>query len=125
LAPLAWVGSVLFLVSLGHLLSWAADLPTERLAVTALLLHATALLLAALGLRVVRRSSSEARASFRPFASPLRHSVLVSTGLALPVVLLVDEGDVAWRAVATGWLSALWLVYAWTWVRRGLFAACQ
>jgi hypothetical protein len=114
-AVLAWVGSTFLLVGLAHLLTWAAELTSPRTAAVALLLHATILLGPVLLLRGGRR----------PFAVTLGRAALVSTFLALPVLVLLDGGSLDARAALTGWLSAVWMVLAWAERRRWLFACFQ
>jgi hypothetical protein len=116
---LTWVGSTLALAGLAHLLSWSAELTTERLAVTVLLLHGSLMLLASLGLRA-------AGARFRwLFVVPLSLAALVSTGAAAVVLVGFYSGPPESTARYLGWLSVVWLVHAWAEVRRGLFAAFQ
>jgi hypothetical protein len=122
---LAWTASALLLVGLAHLLHWAAVLTTERLATTALLLHANLVLLASLILRAVWQQPEQAAVARRILTRPLALAALVSTCLALPLPLFLDQGPFDARSLSLAWLSALWLVLAWTETSRWLFAAFQ
>src|SRR5262249_19532712 len=90
-----------------------------------LLLHATLALLGSLLLRV--RSCPAVRSTF---AVPLGESALLSTFLALPLLVLPvfegsARGQVAILAVYTGWLAALWLAAACCERWPALFAGFQ
>jgi hypothetical protein len=119
---LAWLGSVFVLVGVAHWLYWATVMPDAQLAAIALLLHATMVLVASLVLRALPGEGLDRR---RLFVVPLGQSALVSTVLALPLILLLDSGPLDIRARCLAWLSAVWLVIAWADVSRWLFAAFQ
>jgi hypothetical protein len=122
---LTWVGSTFLLLGLLHLLGWAADLTVPHLLTMTLLLHASLVLSAALLVRAIRREGEIALALRRLYGGPLSRAALVSTFVALPLVLLLDEGSLELRSVSMGWLAAIWLVISWAEVSRWLFAGCQ
>src|SRR5262249_42012319 len=60
----------------------------------------------------------------RVFARPLRGAALLSSFLAVPL-LLVGWGHAASLALYTAWLAAVWLAVAWGERRPGLVAGVQ
>jgi hypothetical protein len=122
---LSWIGSTLLLLGLVHLLSWSAELTTPRWAALALLLHASTLLGPVLMLRGIRRQGNVLSELRYLFAGPLTWAALVSTFLALPVLVLLDQGAFLLRGQWLTWLAALWLVGAGMDRRHWLFAGFQ
>jgi hypothetical protein len=106
-----WAGSVLLLGAWLHLLVWnCADLPLLRPWLTALLAHATAVLLVALPLkqRVTMTDSPVAVL----YTRPLLRSALVASLLAVPFALWPEQGQMIPLAEYAFWLAGLWLALA-------------
>jgi hypothetical protein len=125
----SWVGSLLLLLTLGLGLGWAVEVTVLERLLLALLLHATVQIAVGLLIRALRppanvlthRGGVDMQ---RLFARPLIHAALVSTFVALPVLLV--EPATSWaRAGFASWLALLWLVVSWAQQRRWLLAGCQ
>src|SRR5207244_4946695 len=112
--------------------TWLA-LPRPEL--VALLLHATVGLLASLGLQAALRKigtdreggNGQAAGSWvnTVFLQPLQDSALVTSCLAVPLLLAVSHGLMRALALDLGWLAVLWLIIAWTRRWPVWFAAFQ
>jgi hypothetical protein len=137
-AGLTWVGSALVLGSLVHALGWTfTDLHLRHPGLVSFLAHATLVLLSSLELKTTRWakpvSSDQGNADLhglgvsiqRIFAAPLYQSAFVSSLVALPLLLVAAWGEMEPLAAYMGWLSAIWLVIAWTARWPVLFAAFQ
>jgi hypothetical protein len=110
----------------------------SRLWLLALLLYATASLLAGTVLNGIHQSGARATGKGDPspvlpadvrieaFGIPLHRSALLGSMLALlPLLLSMDRMWMGQLAGCTAWLAALWLIVAWVARWRWLFASFQ
>jgi hypothetical protein len=127
-----WIGSLVGLLAIAHLLAFTLDLqPWRTAALLALLLHATLATTASLVLRrleppggfIIGRLTSLRSPGL--FLNPLRYSARLTSCLAVPL-LLFPVGGLAgmWTAFAV-WTGVLWLVSGLTFRERGTFSAFQ
>ncbi|MBN9523053.1 hypothetical protein J0H58_31825 [bacterium] len=118
-AGFTWAGSAAALLGLVLFTALTLEIRPDRAApLTALLTHATVVLLLASGLR-----GKPARG--RLFVDPLRATARISTCLAVPFLLFPLPGHaLLWAAFAV-WLAALWFSVAWAWREAGAFSAAQ
>jgi hypothetical protein len=119
-----WIGSTLLLVSLGLALNWTTAFSLPDLIVWTLLLHATLQLVPALILDWLCERGWLASQIRQLYALPLTRAGLLSTWLALPVLVLGRSTALllTWQS---GWLALLWLIVAVYYRRRWLLAAFQ
>ncbi|HEV3263193.1 MAG TPA: hypothetical protein VG013_40535 [Gemmataceae bacterium] len=120
-----WVGSVLALGGIADVLAWhspGSDSSVARLGV-ALLAHASFALLAGLGLR--NKTLASGSPIYRLYAQPLGQAVLVSSGLALPLILAAGWDELVSPSVCLLWLAGVWLALSWADSRPRLFGAGQ
>ena len=115
---LTYVGSALLA---GAALWWAKDHVTQPWSM-AFLAHATAVGLAACGLRVTVGAVDAIR---RAFIEPLGHTSLVSSVAALAAMFLFPWQSTSAAAAALLWLSLIWLAIAWVHRWPVVFAAHQ
>lgn len=115
---LTYVGSALLA---GAALWWAKDHVTQPWSM-AFLAHATAVGLAAWGLRVTIGAVDTVR---RAFVEPLGHTSLVSSVAALAAMFLFPWQSTSAVAAALLWLSLIWLAVAWVHRWPAVFAAHQ
>lgn len=133
-----WLGSGLLLVSLVHALGWNLSIQAElaqlgvmpaRPLVVAILLHATVITLLAMSAVAWTRLRDKDALPADPrdgFLSSLTYSALLSTVLALPVVVTGFGMDlVAAHARYAGWMAAVWLCIAFVGRSGWLVAASQ
>lgn len=118
---LSWAGSLLFLIALAHGLRWALDLETIRLAMSALLAHASIQILIGLLLRRNQASNKEVQ---RLLINPLVISGMFSSFLVIPL-LLIDREAVLSRTGFACWLAAIWLVVSWSYRLPHLYTGFQ
>jgi hypothetical protein len=119
-----WAGSVLLLGGWLHLLIWNfADLPLLRPWLTALLAHATAVLLVVLPLK--SRTAAKDSPVAVLYTRPLLRSVLVTALLAVPFALWPEGGQMIPLAEYASWLAGLLLVLAVVERRSELFTAFE
>lgn len=113
---IVWIGSTVALATLVHVLALQLG-PTvvPRPWLVALLVHATLALVAG---RLVPAAGSI-------LGDALRDSALASSVLAIPLVLPVWPGSMAWLSASTAWLAGLWLAFAWLRRSPALFTAFE
>ncbi len=123
---LSGVAALLFLLSISATLFWLTYPGTvARLWTVAFLVQATVLLLACLILLRVSRRPDWAWLE-RAYVDPLAAAGLLGTGLAVLTLPFAVEWDWLWQSAGCAlWLSALWLLLAWTGQKPGLFTAFQ
>jgi hypothetical protein len=138
---LTWIGSLVAVVGLTHLLMFPLDLsPGRRAVLLALLIHAT---LATAGAIVLRRpehkppdvqESSPDAGSIGPvtplrapaiYIDPFRFSARLTSCLGVLFLLMPPPGMAAGWAGLAVWTAVLWLAPAITWRERGIFPAFQ
>jgi hypothetical protein len=118
---LTWAGSALLLAAVTCGIRDGFDgITGPRLGMAGLLTHATLVL--AGGLQWRRRPGERV---VRIFQRPFLQSALVSSLLAVCVVPTWNRAEMAPLAVCLAWLAVVWLVLAWLWRARWLFAAFQ
>src|SRR5262249_27040242 len=117
-----WLGSVLLLAAIGHLLLRgiaAHEVPHSIL--VALLAHATLVL----ALRLSLKRLTCLPPLQRLLIAPLGSSATLSSLLAIPAIVLGVGGQLGALSLWTLWLAGLWLVVACLNRRAELFAAFQ
>jgi hypothetical protein len=125
-AWLSWVGSALVLFSIGHALYWNALGLTEELRILlALLSHATLAILTGLAVNQPSPQRQQGHWVRSLLASPLLQSGLLTTFLALPILLTAWRNETVLLAGGTAWLATLWLVVAWALRSSTFFTAFQ
>ena len=120
---LSWLGAALALAGITHAFYRATELDfPAHLLDYALLTHATALLLAGLGLR---RAFPGREQVARLYTEPFRLAGLISSFAALPFLLWPNQEPPALPTLGLFWLSAVWLTVAWLRRWPQLFTAFQ
>ncbi|HLJ10284.1 MAG TPA: hypothetical protein VKU82_03805, partial [Planctomycetaceae bacterium] len=134
---LGWCGSALLLAALVHALGWnetiaslldkAGWLPARPM-VVALLLHAT--IMTALGFLLPSAlktlpAGKAADRKRRGFVEVRSHSALVTSLLALPLVLMAFDDPLALRSGYGFWIAGLWFAFAALHKSPELFGAAQ
>ncbi len=118
-AGFTWAGSATALLGLVFFTALTLEIRPDRAApLTALLTHATVVLLLAAGLR-----GKPARV--RLFVNPLRATARVSAGLAVLFLVFPPPGHASLWAAFAVWLAALWFGVVWVWREAGVFSAAQ
>ncbi|MCI0461466.1 MAG: hypothetical protein L0Z62_31330 [Gemmataceae bacterium] len=124
-----WIGSMLILGGIVHLLGWGPGVgQVAHPWPVALLTHATLALGASLVLRRAEAGMTDQAGRETldiDFVVPLDRSALVSSLLAVPLVMGLMPGSLGASAGHALWLAALWLVIAWRERWPALFAAFQ
>lgn len=119
----SWLGAVLALAGITHAFYRATDLDfPAHLLDYALLTHATALLLAGLGLR---RAFPGREPVDRLYTEPFRLAGLIASFAALPLLLWPNQEPPGLPTLGLFWLSAVWLAVAWLRRWPALFTAFQ
>jgi hypothetical protein len=120
---LSWLGAALALAGITHAFYRATDLDfPAHLLDYALLTHATALLLAGLGLRLAFSGREQVA---RLYTDPFRLAGLISSFAALPFLLWPNQEPPALPTLGLFWLSVVWLTVGWLRRWPELFTAFQ
>jgi hypothetical protein len=122
------IGFIAYLI-----LGFESDLTASRLWLFIFLAHATAVGLVGLSLYYRgKRPAAESQQTGRfpwivpVYALPLRETALVVSFLALvPLAATVGWDTLPICALASFWLAAIWIVFAWSMGSASLFACCQ
>ena len=127
-APLTFLGSLLLLTTLAHLLTFGAGrfTPAEPL-LLATLLHASATLAVARVLSRRESASTGIMVSLRlaVLSRPLQLGSLIASLLAVPLLATCLDGHLGHLALYASWLSLLWVLLALLNTSPILFAAGQ